>query len=248
MQDAIRVLAGDCTVHFRQDDPAGIDEYERRGSVVVLVKPDNTVLVHDADGYQPAAWLTRADAVQYARDADGFTIDAADDGDRLRVDSEAEYGHAHYPATPAGPPVGDCPACGDALVRDGGRVVCTGCLAAHSIPRDATVLEDDCACGLPRMRVARGDEFAVCVDRECESIDDAVRERFGGAWPCPDCGDPLDVRRERGLRAVCDDCDRRLRVPVGVVAGTCDCGLPRFDAAAGRRCLDPECGADPPGS
>jgi len=238
MQDAIRVLAGDCSVRYRADD-----DHERRGSVVVLVKPDNTVLVHDADGYQPAAWLTRADTVRYARDGDGFALVAASEGERLRVESHEEFGHAHYPASPAGPPVGDCPDCGATLVRDGGRVVCTGCLTAYTIPRDADVLAETCGCGLPRMSVERGAEFVVCVDRTCESIDDAVRERFDGAWPCPDCGSGLRIERERGLRAVCEECERRLRVPVGTVVDTCECGLPRFAAADGSRCLDPDCAA-----
>ena len=49
---SMRVIAGDCTVRS-----GGRRETTRRGRVVV--KPDDTVLVHDADGYQPVAWLTR---------------------------------------------------------------------------------------------------------------------------------------------------------------------------------------------
>jgi len=243
MQDAIRVLAGDCTVTFRDGRDPDATERESRGSVVALVKPDNTVLVHDADGYQPAEWITRADTVQYSRDGRGFKLDAGKDGDRLRVVSEAEYGHAHYPATPTGPPVGDCPACGDVLVRDASRVVCTGCLAAYTIPRDATVLDATCDCGLPRIRVERGDTFEVCIDRDCEPLDAIVIEQFDEEWPCPDCDTAMAVRRERGLRAICDDCSRRLALPPGVVVGRCDCGLPLFDPGNGPRCLDPDCDA-----
>ena len=91
------------------------------------------------------------------------------------------------------------------------------------------------------MRADRGATVEVCVDRDCESLDDAVRERFAGEWDCPDCGDSLAIRRNRGLRAVCEDCDVSLPVPTGVVDGSCDCGLPRFDSPGGSRCLDPSC-------
>ena len=51
---SIRTLAGDCTVRFD-----GRRDRTVRGRVLVVVKPDDTVLVHDIDGYQPVAWLTR---------------------------------------------------------------------------------------------------------------------------------------------------------------------------------------------
>jgi DNA topoisomerase-1 len=55
-------IAGDCNVYFD-----GRRETRQRGHVLVVVKPDDTVLVHDADGYQPVAWLTRpADDVSEA--------------------------------------------------------------------------------------------------------------------------------------------------------------------------------------
>ena len=44
-----RVIAGDCTVTYTSDD----ETHTQRGHVVTLCKPDDTVLVHDADGYQP---------------------------------------------------------------------------------------------------------------------------------------------------------------------------------------------------
>lgn len=237
MQDAARVLAGDCTVEFEGDDSR-----EVRGEVVVLVKPDDTVLVHDAVGYRPAAWLTRADTVRFARDADGFRL-VASDGDRtLRVTSERADGTAHYPVSPSGPPVGACPDCDGALVRTADGVVCIGCRTEYALPRDATVVDDACpACGLPRIAVERGDRFEVCLDRGCDPLVDRVAARFGGEWDCPDCGTALAVRQERGLRAVCPDCDRRLALRPGVVTGDCDCGLPEFDG----RCLDPDCTAAP---
>ncbi|MUW15544.1 DUF91 domain-containing protein, partial [Halorubrum sp. CBA1125] len=58
MPERLRVLAGDCHVTERGDRSRAY-----RGRVVVLIKPDDTTLVHDADGYQPVAWLTRPDSV-----------------------------------------------------------------------------------------------------------------------------------------------------------------------------------------
>ncbi|MFB6271148.1 MAG: DUF91 domain-containing protein [Halobacterium sp.] len=237
MQDAIRVLAGECAVRYEAN---GQTERDLRGDVVVIVKPDDTVLVHDADGYQPAAWLTRAGVVRYTRDARGFRIDAADGDERLVVESATEHGDAHYPASPAGPPVGSCD-CGGTLVRDGGRVVCVDCRDSYAIPRDAAVVDDECPdCGLPRIRVERGGEIVACLDRDCGPIADAVSDRFDGAWTCR-CGAPLEIESERGLHAACPDCGARHRLPVGTVADDCDCGLPRFQTRDGRQCLDSDC-------
>ncbi|QSG13196.1 Topoisomerase DNA binding C4 zinc finger fused to uncharacterized N-terminal domain often associated with RecB-like endonuclease [Halapricum desulfuricans] len=36
--------------------------HEQRSRVLVIAKPDNTVLVHNAEGYQPATWLARGDS------------------------------------------------------------------------------------------------------------------------------------------------------------------------------------------
>jgi DNA topoisomerase-1 len=240
MQDATRVLAGDCTVTYEAGDAA--DPVEQRGAVVVLVKPDNTVLVHDSSGYQPAAWLTRADAVRYTRDEAGFRLAAGKGDERLRIEAREVRGSAHYPASPAGPKVGGCPDCGGALVRDADRVVCTDCRVSYGLPREAAVLDSTCPdCGLPEIRAQRGAAFEVCLDRDCESLDRRVRERFGGEWRCADCGAALEIRRERGLRAVCPACDRSHVLPTGTLAGECDCGLPRFQTGEGTRCLDAEC-------
>jgi len=237
MQDAIRVLAGDCTLRY-----SGDGEREQRGAVLVVVKPDNTVLVHDAGGYQPAAWLTRADAVTVSRDTGGFRLLAGDGAASLRVESHEEYGHAHYPVSPAGPPVGACPDCGGRLVRDGGRVVCVGCLDAYTVPRDATVLEKTCKeCGLPVMEVERGATVEACLDYACEPLSDVVADRFDGEWDCPDCGESLEISHDRGLRAVCD-CGTAFPVPAGTAAETCgECGLPLFETGDSQRCLDGDC-------
>jgi DNA topoisomerase-1 len=241
MQDAIRVLAGECAVRY---EAGGETERALRGDVVVVVKPDDTVLVHDSDGYQPAAWLTRPGVVRYTRDARGFRIDAADGDERLVVESATEHGDAHYPASPAGPPVGSCD-CGGTFVRDGGRVVCVDCRDEYAIPRDAAVTGDDCPdCGLPEIRVARGVEVRACLDRDCRPIADAVREALAGAWTCR-CSTVLEIEADRGLHAACGDCGARYRLPVGERDGDCECGLPAVGDGDSERCLDTECDRPP---
>lgn len=238
--DPIRVLAGDCTVVFDGDR-----REEHRGRVTVVVKPDNTVLVHDADGYQPVAWLTRADAIACSRE-DGFAVDARAGDQRLRVVAHAEDGFARYPASEAGTPVGECPDCDGTLVRTGGAVACLGCGARHGLPSGATVTDERCDCGRPRLRVERGQPFDVCLDRECDPLDDAVKAAFDRVWDCPDCGDDLRVLRRGGLLAGCDaypDCEASFSIPAGTVVGECACGLPLFDTGGGRRCLDGTCDA-----
>lgn len=232
MPDATEVIAGECTVEF--EDEA---EREQRGHVVVVVKPDDTVLVHDAEGYQPVAWLTRPEAAVVERSPPRVT---ARDGDqRLRVTVHDAAGEATFPATPAGQPVGDC-RCGGVLVRASGQVTCNDCDEAHSIPRDAAVLDERCDCGRPRFRVERGAPFEVCLDRDCESLDAAVVERFDREWDCPECGGDLRVLRRGGLILGCEcypACEESCSLPAGVVAGECDCGLPVFEADGDRRCL-----------
>ncbi|SDL01605.1 DUF91 domain-containing protein [Natronorubrum texcoconense] len=241
IDDAIRVLAGDCTV-IAED----ADREEYRGRVTTIVKPDNTVLVHDSDGYQPVAWLTRADSVSSDR-ANDFTLVAKKDTQTLRIAAHDQDGFAHYPASAAGTPVGRCPDCDGALVRSNG-VHCVGCGDRYGVPRDATIREEqcDCDCGLPRMRVERGLAFNVCLDRSCESLDDAVREAFDREWACPEsnCDGDLRILRRGGLIAGCEhypDCDTGFAVPAGVVDGECGCGLPTFETRSGTRCLDATC-------
>ncbi|MGM0592387.1 MAG: topoisomerase DNA-binding C4 zinc finger domain-containing protein [Halobacteriota archaeon] len=237
----MRIFAGECTTRFE-----GTRERLQRGWVVVLVKTDKTVLVHDATGYQPVAWLTRPDSLTIETDGRGFGLTARTDEQVLRVVSHTVSGRAVYPATRAGIPVGECPECAGPLVRTGGDVVCLGCAAGYSLPPGATVLDSTCEdCGLPEIRVARGDRFELCLDRACDPLDDHVRDRFDREWDCPDCGDDLRiVRAGGGLLAGCDaypDCDTAFSISAGVVTDTCPCGLPVFDTAAGPRCLDGTC-------
>ncbi|MFC6905249.1 DUF91 domain-containing protein [Halalkalicoccus tibetensis] len=233
--DTLSVFAGDCLVHT--------GEGTHRGEVVVLLKPDNTVLVHDTDGYQPVAWLTRADSVARTRNG-GFSITAIAGDRTLRVESRSAYGFGEYPGSRAGIPIGDCPDCERVLVRAGGAVSCLGCDARYGLPDGASVLDERCDCGLPRMSVARGERFELCLSRECESLDDAVRECFDREWDCPDCDGSLRIIRRGGLLAGCEnypDCEVGYVIPDGVVIGACECGLPRFETPRGRRCLDSTC-------
>jgi DNA topoisomerase-1 len=236
MHDEVRVVAGDCTTTVD-----GRNERRHRGDVLAVVKPDNTVLVHDADGYQPVAWLTRAESVQFV---DGV-LSAHGDDERLRVEVHEEHGGARHPVSRAGVPVGDCPDCAGTLVLADGAVVCHDCDDSYPVPRDAAVLEEPCEdCGRPLFRAERGDPFEVCIDRDCESLDEAVRERFDRVWNCPNCDGDLRVLRRGGLIAGCEnypDCDTGFSFPTGILDGTCRCGLPVFETPTGRRCLDGGC-------
>jgi DNA topoisomerase-1 len=173
MTDQLRLFAGDCTTVFR-----GARDRTQRGRVVVLVKPDRTVLVHDADGYQPVAWLTRPDALTVeAEDAGdgtngGFGLTARAGDQTLRIHSHRPFGTARYPVGPAGVPVGRCPDCAGALARTAGTVACLDCETRRSLPAGATVLESTCDdCGLPRVCAERDDGAALerCLDPACAS-------------------------------------------------------------------------------
>jgi len=241
MPKRLRVLAGDCTTVFE-----GTRSRTQRGFVVVVVKPDNTTLVHDADGYQPVAWLTRPDSVTVEGDADGFTVTARTDDRELRVVSNAPGSERAFPVTEAGVPVGDCPDCDGPLVRTGGAVACLACDAEYGLPSGATVTDRACEdCGLPLVRVERGDAFHVCLDPGCDPLAERVSERFDGVWDCPDCDGALGVRRAEGRVflgcTTYPDCETTFSFPSGVVVGECDCGLPAFETATGRRCLDGTC-------
>ena len=240
MEETITILAGDCTI---VDD--GPERGTIRGRVVTVVKPDNTVLVHDVSGYQPVAWLTRADTVRTAdRDGELPALVARKDGRELRVSPHAVR-EFEWEASPAGPRIGVCPDCASALVRDG-DALCIGCPTRYGLPADAEVLDQRCGCGLPRMRVERGRAFDICIDRGCESLDDAVRAAFDRKWDCPTCGESLRIIRRGGLMAGCGaypQCDVGFALPAGVIDGYCPCGLPTFGTGTGRRCLDPACDA-----
>ena len=233
---SIRTIAGDLRVHFE-----GSRERTARGSVVVLIKPDNTVLVHDVDAYQPVAWLTRPESLSVTRDP--LWLLASDGEETLRVEAVGDTTVTEHDATEAGTPVGDC-RCGGQLIRAGSDVVCLDCGERFGLPAGASMTDSTCGCGLPRFRVDRGDRFELCLDRECGSLLDAVRERFGREWDCPDCGEDLRVLRRGGLIAGCvryPDCDTGFSIPEGRVVGSCDCGLPLFERPDGPRCLDADC-------
>lgn len=236
MHDGIHILAGDCTTISD-----GSRSREQRGDVLVVVKPDNTVLVHDAEGYQPVAWLTRPESVAM----ESGTIIARDGDQLLRVVSHDEHGSARYPASTAGIPVGDCPDCQGTLIRSSGDVTCTGCTARYGLPMDATLTGSRCRdCGLPTLRAERGRAFEVCLDRTCESLYERVTNTFDREWDCPDCDGDLRILRKGGLIVGCEnypDCDTGFSLPNGVVVDDCDCGLPLFETSTGRRCLDATC-------
>lgn len=241
MYDGIRVFAGDCTTTFE-----GSRDGEQRGDVVVLVKPDDTVLVHDRDGFRPVAWLTRPETLSYEGTGSGdFSLTAADGDSRLRVVAHAEHGLARYPASTAGTPVGACPDCEGALVNVKGAVTCLGCNERYGLPAGASVLDESCpSCGLPTMRVERGRPFTLCIDRGCESLDDVVREAFDREWACPVCDGDLRILRRGPLLAGCvnyPDCETAFSFPTGTVADDCTCGLPAFETRGGKRCLDATC-------
>ncbi|WP_396611219.1 DUF91 domain-containing protein [Haloferax sp. S1W] len=239
--ESIRVFAGDCTVHFE-----GSRERTQRGRVVVVTKPDRTVLVHDASGYQPVAWLTRADSLTVESGPGSFGLVARAGEQVLTVESHDVIGRPEYPASEAGVPVGTHPSTGEPLVRTSGTVTALDSGVEFSLPAGATVRDETCDdCGLPSMRVERGAAFDICIDRQCDPLDDHVKARFDGEWTCPDCGSPLRIIRRGGrLLAGCDaypECETAFSLPAGVVVGDCECDLPIFETARGRRCLDSTC-------
>ena len=233
------LLAGDCRIQL-----TGNAERDLRGHVLVVIKPDDTVLVHDITGYQPAAWITEAETVSIDH-ADGV-ITAVDGDQWLRIELKQRLEDTLLPGSTAGRPVGTCPDCRSTLVDGRGSVHCIGCDDRYGLPADAELLDDRCACGLPRMRVTRGDQLDLCIDRECEPLQEAVADRFDGTWPCPDtgCDGHLRIIHRGGLMAACDaypDCDVQFSFPAGRVENTCGCGLPRFRLDGDSRCLDTAC-------
>jgi DNA topoisomerase-1 len=239
MPDVSRIVAGDCTVTYTSSD----DTRTQRGHVLALCKPDDTVLVHDADGYQPAAWLTRP--AELTVNEDPLWLVAVDGDESLHVEAEGEVTVTRYDASAAGVPVGGC-RCGGHLVRASGGVDCLACDAEYPLPGGATVLQDTCKdCGLPRIRVDRGETVELCLDYDCESLLSAVEARFDREWDCPECGGALEILRRGGLVAGCEhypECETGFAIPDGTIVGDCDCGLPVFETASGRRCLDSTCG------
>lgn len=236
MTENVEIIAGRCTTVFE-----GTRDRTQQGDALVVVKPDGTVLVHDARGYQPLAWLTRADAVTVT----DHVITAQDGDQSLQITVEETYARGQYPASDAGVPVGTCPDCDGPLVRSGGDIACLDCGDSYSLPAQSTVLSESCAdCDLPLFRVERGEAFELCLDPACESLDDRVRKRFDGEWNCPDCGGMLRVLRRGGLLLGCEnypECETGFSFPTGRHVGNCECGLPVFETASETRCLDREC-------
>jgi len=155
--DTIRLFAGDCTTEF-----VGTRKQTQRGTVLIVVKPDRTVLVHDADGYQPVAWLTRPDEITIESDDRGFSIVATAAEQTLRVVSNANPLQWEVPIGGAGTPVGTCPDCEGPFVRIRGDVQCLVCGDRYGLPAGASVLDTTCDdCRLPQMAVERGDRFEL---------------------------------------------------------------------------------------
>jgi DNA topoisomerase-1 len=233
---ALQIIAGRCTTRFD-----GSRDQTQYGDVLVIVKPDETVLVHDCDGYQPVAWLTRAETVLVTDES----VTAREGDQVLEVDIHETYSRSQVPATEAGIPIADCPECSGTLTRARGTVACSDCDLTFSLPNKANVLDENCTdCGLPRMRVQRGASFEVCLDRSCDSLDDRVRSAFDREWACPDCDGDLRVLRRGGLLLGCDrypDCETSFSFPTGLHGGECACGLPTFETTNGTRCLDSGC-------
>lgn len=239
-QSVIRLIAGECRVEL-----AGESEAVHHGHLVTILKPDDTILVHDSDGYTPVAWLTRAESV--TADAEEHVITAVDGDQWLRIDITNATIDNTIPATLAGNAIGTCPDCGGTLVEAESTVTCLGCREQFGIPGDSTILaEEFCECGLPQMRVERGATLELCIDRSCEPMEAALADRFDGAWGCPTTGCPgrLRIIRRGRILAACDqypDCETAFHFPVGVLDGNCGCGLPKFATEDAVRCLDASC-------
>jgi DNA topoisomerase-1 len=238
----VRIFAGDCTTIFE-----GTREQTQRGTVLVVVKPDRTVLVHDSDGYQPVAWLTRPDELTIEEDDAAVGLTARTGEQTLHVVGHELTGQATYPIDEAGVPVGTDPETGAPLVRSGGSVRNLESQREYALPAGASVQERACPeCGLPTIRIERGEVFEICLDPACDPLLERIRERFDEEWTCPDCGSPLRIfRSNQGpILAGCTgypECETAFSIPSGVVVDECSCGLPVFETERGQRCLDGSC-------
>ena len=234
----IRTIAGDCLVRFD-----GRRERTVRGRILAITKPDNTVLVHDIDGYQPVAWLTRPESLSITRDP--LWLLASDGDETLRIEAIGDVSVVEHETSEAGTPVGTC-RCGGELIRSSSDVICLGCDARYGLPSGASMVDSNCECGLPQFQLERGERFELCLDRECGSLLDAVRDSYDREWSCPNCEGDLRILRRGGLLAGCEgypDCETGFSIPDGLVVGQCSCGLPLFETATGQRCLDSGCPA-----
>ncbi|ERH13201.1 MAG: Zn-finger domain associated with topoisomerase type I, partial [halophilic archaeon J07HB67] len=214
MTETLDVYAGYCTTRFttaRGHADGTPDQRVHRGRVVTVHKPDDTVLVHDADGYQPVAWLTRPGEVWVDESPDddtagGVELVAVDGDERLAARFDPEPTVDRHVVTAAGTPTGTCH-CGGELVATSGEVCCLDCEASYAVPRGGEVVDATCeACGLPELSVERGEQFRVCLDRDCRPLAVAVASALDGRVDCPDCGAPLRVETHRGRQFLgCDD-------------------------------------------
>ena len=251
-------MASDATVQATPDDDAtfhlvagearveitGSVDRVYRGQVIALVKPDGTVLVHDVSGYKPIAWITRAESVR--SDSNAGVLTAVDGNKWLRVEIERGHVDERIPGSAAGEPVGTCPRCEGRLVLAGETVHCIGCRDEFTLPSGASMLSESCTCGLPLMRVERGEPFDLCIDRSCDPMEEAIADRFDREWDCPEsgCEGQLRIFRRGHLMAGCDqypECETAFTFPAGRLDGYCGCGLPRFHADGHLQCLDATC-------
>jgi DNA topoisomerase-1 len=175
---------------------------------------------------------------------------AVDGDERLTVRFDPEPAVARHAVSAAGTPVGTCH-CEGELVATGGEVTCLDCEEGYAVPRGGRVADTTCdACGLPELSVQRGEQFRVCLDRDCRPLSAAVAAALDGRVDCPDCSASLRVEQHRGRQFLgCDDypdCEATFSIPAGVIVGTCACGLPVFDRGTDRRCLDAACPHDGP--
>lgn len=163
MTDSMRVYAGECTAEYE-----GTVDRTARGHVVALVKPDDTVLVHDRDGYSPAVWLTRPASLDVDH-GDGPRITAVDGDQRLTVRFHGVEETFSPAVSVAGVPVGSTAGETDRpFVRNRGSVVDLTTGNRYALSAHSAVLNARCECGLPLIRVERTADDQRCLDPACE--------------------------------------------------------------------------------
>lgn len=167
MTDRMRVYAGECTTEYE-----GTVDRTARGHAVALIKPDDTVLVHDRDGYAPVAWLTHPASLDIDH-GDGPRITAVDGDQRLTVRFHETQGSAVYPVSVAGVPIGSTAGDAGEFVRSRDTVVDLTTGRRYPLPPHSTVIDARCnACGLPSIRVERTEnDRSRCLDPTCEHAD-----------------------------------------------------------------------------
>lgn len=168
MTNSMRVYAGECTAEYE-----GTVDRMARGHVVALIKPDNTVLVHDRDGYSPAVWLTRPASLDVDH-GDGPRITAVDGDQRLTVRFHGVEEALSPAVSVAGVPVGSTADAGDtdrSFVRNRGSVVDLATGDRYAVSAGSTVLNVRCECGLPLIRAEQTADDQRCLDSACERVE-----------------------------------------------------------------------------